>query len=95
MWGEAKHEAPWIPIINQYIYNIAKEYHDYILNFNSLSHIVLDYFNTHKLRGHDDAIHWCAGGMHRYGNLLIQDKLYEILSNTGTDTSNMTIKQLK
>ena len=72
-------EEPWVVQYNAILTEVAKEYGDVLLDWNTLSHKYVDHFNFAEtgLYTHSDAMHYCAGGLPRVASLLLQDILVE------------------
>ena len=54
-------------------------YADPLLDWYELSLQFLDIFEPLQIQCHIDSLHWCAGGLERAANLLLQDAVETLL----------------
>lgn len=99
LWGDSVEEASWVPRVNALFRSIADAYGDEMLPWHELSHRLLskEGVNKHHLdeqnrpqQFHADAVHWCAGGLPHYANLLLEDLMTHPTMST---VSNVISKQ--
>ena len=74
LWKHSGEEATWVSFYNKQFRKIADLYGDVYVEFNNVSHVVLDFF-LDKHTVHADALHYCSAGLPRMANILIEDAL--------------------
>ena len=63
---------------------IAPFFIDPLLDWYDLSLQFLDIFTPLQIQCHVDSLHWCAGGLERAANLLLQDAVESLTHSHST-----------
>eukprot|EP01034_Spumella_vulgaris_P027253 gene27253-33945_t len=77
-WTNTSTLASWVGEYNAITEQIATEWHDSLLDWFTLSMDYIEFSLRHDWLAHTDAIHWCAEGLPRGANILLQDLLYDL-----------------
>lgn len=77
LWTNKSLSAEWVYRLNKVLEGVAQRFHDPVLDWYTLSLQFIDTFSPQRVRCHTDSLHWCAGGLERAANLLLQDVIEE------------------
>jgi hypothetical protein len=80
LWTNKSLSAEWVYRLNKVIDVVSNSYKDPILDWYTLSLQYIDTFAPLKVRCHTDSLHWCAGGLDRAANLLVQDVIEVLMT---------------
>jgi hypothetical protein len=79
-WSDTSRLASWVVPYNKVISSVASTYGDPVVDWFTLSMAYIEHFNKLGVATHADSLHWCAAGLPRAANLLLQDAVCDAYS---------------
>lgn len=86
LWSNLSMCVEWVHRFNRIIDSVSVAFKDPLIDWFSLSLQYISYFTPRNVPTHQDAMHWCSGGLNRGTNLLIQDAVQSL--QIGSDRKN-------